>query len=215
MDNKYVTMERIYKLNVTVDLEELRDYYKNIVEQYQHKKFVHSEQKSYIKREAYTTDQIDEFGENVEHDLNRMPHGWSIQSYLPDENRICAPWNVLTKNPVPEWNTELYFGIAEKIAKKFPMGYRMGISLSYPGSYIPTHVDESWHVHIPIYSPKKAYFDFDDVGERHNLEAGFIYLVDTTQMHSVHNEDLEDRPHLLFSVKAEDVESVLAITGAI
>lgn len=208
-------MNRVTKLNVIVDLNQLRDYYKILVENYQHKKFVHSEQKNYIKREAYTTDQIDEFGENVEHDLNRMPHGWSIQSYLPDENRICAPWNVLTKNPVPEWNTELYFGIAEKIAEKFPMGYRMGISLSYPGSYIPTHVDESWHVHIPIYSPKKAYFDFDDVGERHNLEAGSIYLVDTTQMHSVHNEDIEDRPHLLFSVKAEDVESVLAITGAI
>lgn len=208
-------MKKIYKLNVTVNIEELRDYYKTIVEQYQHKKFVHSEQKSYIKKEAYTTDQIDEFGDNVEHDLNRMPHGWSIQSYLPDESRICAPWNVLTKNPVTEWNTELYFGIAEKIQQKFPMGYRMGISLSYPGSYIPKHMDESWHVHIPIYSPKKAYFDFDDVGERYHLEAGSVYLVNTTQNHSVRNDDVEDRSHLLFSVKIEDVESVLKITGAI
>lgn len=209
-------MDRVIELNVNINLDELREYYHTIVQDFQHRKFIFMEQKDYIRPEAYCDSQVETFGENKEDDLVKMPEGWAIQNYLKDPEQIPAPWNVLTNDFTDGTQaTPLLFGIAQRIVDKFPKCFRLGISLAWPGSYIPAHIDNAWHVHIPIYSPPNAFFDFDDVSERYNLQAGKVYLLDTTQNHSIHNLDVEDRPHMLFSVKPEDVESVLAITGDI
>lgn len=204
-------MDKQIKLNITADIEELREFYQIISTKYAHLRWVATEQKQHIKREAY-------FDPNI--DLTKMASGWGLQHFLHDRSLPCPPWNVIEKKPAPLVNTEMVFGIAERLLNKIPMAYRLGISETPGGNYIESHTDDAWHIHFPIYSPPKSYFTWDDadnnpISWEHYEADGTSWALDTTQMHSVKNQDTELRVHLFFSVKAEDIPALLSISGKI
>ena len=114
----------------------------------------------------------------------------------------------------------MVFGIAQRILDKIPMAYRLGISVTPGGNYIESHTDDAWHIHFPIYSPPKSYFtwDTDDnqpVSWEHYDADGGAWALDTTKMHSVKNQDTEERVHIFFSVREEDIPALLEIKGKI
>ena len=206
-------MDKQIKLNITADLQELRDYYETVKTQFPQYKWVATEQKDNIKREAY-------FDENI--DLSKMASGYAINSYLPEhDTRLAAPWNVITNDYTDGTRrTELCFGIAERILDKIPMAYRLGISVTPGGNYIESHTDDAWHIHFPIYSPPKSFFTWDDENNQplewsHYPADGSAWALNTLLMHSVKNQDTADRVHMFFSVKKENIPELLKLTGQI
>lgn len=205
-------MEKQIKLNLKIDIEELREFYDIIKTDFAHKKWVATEQADYIKREAYNNPNID---------LTKMASGWALQTYLKNEEQICAPWNVLTSDPTDGTKrTEMVFGIAERLLNKIPMAYRLGITITPGGHFIESHTDDAWHIHFPIYSPPKSFFTWDDennnaVEWEHYDADGTAWALNTTLMHSVKNQDTEDRVHMLFSIKEEDIPKLLNLEGTI
>lgn len=204
-------MDKEFKLNFHVDIEELKEFYEIISTKYAHLKWVATEQKQHIKREAY-------FDPNI--DLSKMASGWGLQHFLQDRSLPCPPWNVIEKKPAPLINSEMVFGIAQRILDKIPMAYRLGISVTPGGNYIESHKDDAWHIHFPIYSPPKSFFTWDDennnpVAWSHYEADGSAWALNTLLMHSVKNQDTEDRVHMFFSVKEEDIPELIKITGKI
>ena len=204
-------MDKEFKLNFYVDIEELKEFYEIIRTKYAHLKWVATEQKQHIKREAY-------FDPNI--DLTKMASGWGLQHFLHDRSLPCPPWNVIEKYPAPIINTEMVFGLAQRILDKIPMAYRLGISVTPGGNYIESHEDDAWHIHFPIYSPPKSFFTWDDkennpVEWSHYDADGSAWALNTLLMHSVKNQDTEDRVHMFFSVKEEDIPELIKITGKI
>lgn len=204
-------MDKQIKLDFYADIEELREFYGIISTKYAHLKWIATEQQQYIKPEAY-------FDPNI--DLTKMASGWGLQHFLHDRSVLCPPWNVIEKKPAPQVNSEMIFGIAQRILDKIPMAYRLGISVTPGGNYIESHTDDAWHVHFPIYSPPKSYFTWDDennqpVTWKHYDDDGSAWALNTQCMHSVKNQDTTDRVHIFFSVKVEDIPELLKIKGKI
>ena len=197
------------KLDITADINELREYYETLRTQYPQYKWVATEQKDNIKRSAYNNPDID---------LSKMASGYAITTYLPDnDNRLAAPWNVIaTEITDGKKRTELVFGIAERLLDKIPMAYRLGISVTPGGNFIESHVDDAWHIHFPIYSPEKSYFTWDDENNNpvewsHYNDDGSSYALNTLLMHSVKNQDTDDRVHMFFSVKEQDIPELIKL----
>lgn len=205
-------MNKQLKLNVTADIDELRYFYNTLSTQFANRKWIATEQKQHIKPEAYNDPNID---------LSKMASGWGLQHYLHDRSLPCPPWNVIEKNPAPAINTDMIFGIAQRLLDKIPMAYRLGVSETPGGHYIESHTDDAWHAHFPIYSPPKSFLTWDNSESRepeeweHYDADGSAWALNTTLMHSVKNLDTEKRVHMFFSVKAEDVPALLKITGTI
>jgi len=204
-------MDKQIKLDFYADIAELREFYRIISTEYAHLKWVATEQKQYIKPEAY-------FDPNI--DLTKMASGWGLQHFLHDRSLLCPPWNVIEKKPAPQVNSEKIFGIAQRILDKIPMAYRLGISVTPGGHYIESHTDDAWHVHFPIHSPPKSYFTWDDENNQpveweHYDDDGSAWALNTQCMHSVKNQDTADRVHIFFSVKVEDIPEMLKIKGKI
>lgn len=205
-------MDTQIKLDLTADILELREFYDIIKTEFADRKWVATEQKDYIKREAYNDPNID---------LTKMASGWALTTYLKNDNQICAPWNVLTNDFTDgKKRTDMVFGIAERLLEKIPMAYRLGISVTPGGHYIESHTDDAWHIHFPIWSPEKSYFTWDDdnrqpVSWEHYNDDGTSWALNTLKMHSVRNLDTKDRVHMFFSVKEEDIPELLKIKGQI
>lgn len=150
-----------------------------------------------------------------------MASGWALQNYLKNDTQICPPWNVVTSDFTDGTKrTDMVFGIAERLLDKIPMAFRLGISVTPGGHYIESHIDNAWHIHFPIWSPSKSFFTWDD--ENHNVlswehynDDGTSWALNTTLMHSVQNHDTNDRVHLFFSVKDQDMPELLKIKGQI
>ena len=205
-------MEKQIKLDITADINELREFYEIIRTEFADRKWVATEQQTFIKPEAYNNPNID---------LSKMASGWALQNYLKNDTQVCPPWNVVTRDFTDGTKrTDMVFGIAERLLDKISMAFRLGISVTPGGHYIESHTDDAWHIHFPIYSPSKSFFTWDDNSnqplewERY-ADDGSAWALNTTLMHSVKNLDTEDRVHMFFSVKEKDIPALLQIQGQI
>lgn len=194
-------MDKQYRLdNIKVDLSELRDYYNIIKTQFWEKRWC--ARKDYIRPESI----------NVP-DINYTAYGWGIQTFLDNDHDPCPPWNVVTKNPQTPRNTEMVFGIAQRILEKIPSSNRLGLSVTQGGHHIGSHVDGDWKFHIPIYSPPKSFWTWDNEQGEHlsweHLEEGVCYIMDARLKHSVINQDTTDRVHILCNITDEAAEYLL------
>jgi hypothetical protein len=204
-------MIRQLKLNITADIDELREFYNILSTQFLDRKWIATEQKAHIKREAYNDPNID---------LTKMASGWGLQHYLHNRSLPCPPWNVIEKQPAPLINTDMVFGIAQRILDKIPMAYRLGVSETPGGNYIESHTDDAWHVHFPIHSPSQSFFTWNDENDEpvewvHYKDDGSAWALNTTLKHSVKNLDTEKRVHMFFSVQGKDIPALLEISGKI
>jgi virulence-associated protein VapD len=203
----------VTKLNFTIKLDSLKEYYHTLVKNYDHLKW------SWNKHGLEITD---EWRERMMQDRGTLlPYGWAIQSNLVDINIPCPPYNISTHPRTTYRNTELAFGLVTKLQELIPYSYRWSLVVQPPGGKVARHVDQGdeYTVHIPIYEASNAIFKFwDDVENRKDFTMqadGSVYLVDTIIAHETENYDATDRIGLVFRFNRSDLSKLIKLTGEI
>jgi hypothetical protein len=196
----------VQPLNFTVSLTELKSYYEILKNNYDHLDW---------SWEKCGNDVVKQWQDAAYADTaNLLTHGWAIQSNLKDINKPCPPWNISTLETVEYRNTELVFGIIEKLQKIIPYAYRWSVSVQPPGGKVTTHTDheDEYTVWIPIYT-KGPSIVFD---KEYKLYAnGSAYLLDTTIPHSTSNDSDQERVTIIFRLNQKHVNDLLSITGVV
>jgi hypothetical protein len=179
--------------NVHVSQKHLLDYYNQIVNNFQ--------------RLKWTPNNID----TKDHLVDKI-YSWAIQSNLKNPNLPCPPYDIKHDEEVTglfDTITDLYFGMGKLIIDSFPSVRQTVISAHPPGTVIQQHIDndEFVKIHIPIIANDNSYFVFGN--KKYCLEVGKAYLINTTIEHGTENFGNNDRVHLIFKIKKEDVEQIL------
>jgi len=199
------------KLNFAVDIQELKDYYSILVTKYDHLDW---------SWERCGDTIVEQWKEAAYADpANLLTHGWAIQSNLKDLTVPCPPWDISTLETTEYRNTELVFGIIERLQTAIPYGYRWSISVQPPGGKVSLHNDQEDEctVWIPIYTNGVAItFATPDEDKEYYLESnGSAYLLDTTVPHYTHNRSDRDRVTIIFRLNNTYLNSLLSINGII
>lgn len=199
------------KLTVTVDIQELREYYNILKTKYDHLDWSWDRCGDTIIKQWRDAAQADP--------ANLLTHGWAIQSNLKDLTIPCPPWNISTLETTKYQNTELVFGIIEKLQIAIPYGYRWAVSVQPPGGKVSLHSDQEDEctVWIPIYT-EGASITF--VTPEKNIECclesnGCAYLLDTTVSHYTYNGSEQDRVTIIFRLNKKYVNTLLDTHGII
>ena len=204
----------ITKLNFTVNLESLQEYYRTLTTDYDHLCW---------KLERYGKDITQEWYDRIASNGPGclLPYGWAIQSNLVDLSLPCPPYNISTHERTRYRNTELAFGIVTKLQELIPYAYRWSLVVQPPTGKVSRHVDQGdeYTAHIPIYDAPGAIFKFwDDAGNRKDFGIpanGSVYLVDTIIEHETENYSDFDRVGLVFRFKRDDLPKLLQLTGEV
>lgn len=203
----------VTKLNFTIKLDSLRDYYHTLVNEYDHLKW------NWERNGAEITD---EWRDRMMQDKGTLlPYGWAIQSNLVDITIPCPPYNISTHPRTTYRNTKLAFGLVTKLQELIPYSYRWSLVIQPPTGKVARHVDQGdeFTAHIPIYDTPGAIFKFwDHEGNRKDvgmIADGTVYLVDTIIEHETENYSDTDRIGLVFRFKRDDLPKLLALTGEI
>jgi hypothetical protein len=185
----------VEKLNYTVDIAELRNYYSNVTEKFSHLKWSWDQSDTIVKQwvDAAYSDPA-----------NLLTYGYAIQSNLVDLSIPCPPWNISTLPTTDYRNTVLAYGIIEQLQNVFPFGYRWAISVQPPGGKVGLHSDQidELTVWIPIYtSGTSITFVKDDIEVPTELISdGSVYLLDTTIPHYTTNDSSIERVTIIFRI---------------
>jgi hypothetical protein len=196
-------------LNFSVDIKELREYYKILKEEHSDLNW------SWGK---CGQDIVDQWRDAAYQDsANLLTHGWAIQSNLKDITLPCPPWNISTHETVDYRNTKLAFGIIEKLQEAIPYGYRWAVSVQPPGGKVSLHSDQEneYTVWIPIYTEGVSItFVTPEKNTVYCLASnGSAYLLDTTIPHLTHNESKNDRVTIIFRLNQKHIEELLKVTN--
>jgi hypothetical protein len=206
-----MTENILTKLNFNVDIKELHEYYNILNTKFQHLDWSWDKcGNSVVKqwRDAAYADSA-----------NLLTHGWAIQSNLKDITLPCPPWNISTLETVEYRNTELAFGIIERLQAAIPYAYRWAVSVQMPGGKVSLHSDQEDEitVWIPIYTDGVAItFVSSEKDTGYCLESdGSSYLLDTTVPHYTYNSSKQDRVTIIFRLNKKYVNRLLATNGVI
>jgi hypothetical protein len=142
-----------------------------------------------------------------------------------DASWLMLTWGNDTKGPVPwmraiaedKFNPtmphdslgarECFTGYALEVVQNLPARARdIQVSIHTPGTNLPPHQDspEKLRFHIPIETNEQATFTID--GKKVHIPAdGWIYLVNTTYLHSTTNNGCNTRSHIYGGVMTEDI----------
>jgi hypothetical protein len=204
-------MDLFTKLNVTVDINELREYYDTLNTKFQHLDWSWDRGGDTIVKQWRDAAYADP--------SNLLTHGWAIQSNLKDLSLPCPPWNISTLETVEYRNTELAFGIIERLQAVIPYAYRWAVSVQPPGGKVSLHSDQEDEctVWIPIYTDGVAItFISEEKNTGYCLDSdGSAYLLDTTVPHFTYNDSQQDRVAIIFRMSRTHVNELLALTGTI
>lgn len=203
--------KNLTNLNFTVNIKELREYYKMLKEQYSALNW---------SWEKCGGDVIDQWRDIAFQDpANLLTHGWAIQSNLKDITLPCPPWNISKQETVEYRNTKLVFGIIERLQEKIPYGYRWAVSVQPPGGKVSLHSDQEDEctVWIPIYSEGVTItFVTLERSTGYCLDSnGGAYLLDTTIPHCTYNTSKQDRVTIIFRLNIKNLPKLLAVQGLI
>ncbi len=196
------------KLNFTVPILELRNYYNILDNQYQHLNWNWRKCENQI---------VDQWKEEISKDpANLLTNGWAIQSNLIDLSIPCPPWNISTYETTEYRDTELSFGIIKKLQKNIPFGYRWSISVQPPGGKVSLHSDQDdeYTVWIPIFTNQSDSITFvkneSEIG--YVLESdGSAYLLNTTFPHYTYNQGTDTRVTIIFRLNQKYENQLLEI----
>lgn len=199
------------KLNFSVDINELQEYYNTLNTKFQHLDWSWEKCGDTIVKQWRDAAYADP--------ANLLTHGWAIQSNLKDISIPCPPWNISTLETVEYRNTELAFGIIERLQTAIPYGYRWAVSVQPPGGKVSLHSDQEDEctVWIPIYTEGVAItFVTSEKNTGYCLDSnGSAYLLDTTVPHFTYNDADQDRVAIIFRLKQTNINELLALTGTI
>lgn len=195
----------VRELNFTLDPNELQEYYNNLKSNYDHLHWT-------WERNSIHIDDI-AAAECVEK-KNTIMHGWPLQSNMADKN---IPASMLkTKHPTVNWyNTELMFGVMERLQKRIPYAYRWTLFVLPPGGEVVNHTDpDQYVIIIPIQWDNDATFVLN--GTAYSFPAdGRAYVLDVEYPHETANRSLNDRVNLIARIPRDKIEDLLNVNGKI
>jgi hypothetical protein len=198
-------------LNFSVDINELRDYHKTLIDHYSHLNWSWDRCGDTIVKQWHDAAYADP--------ANLLTHGWAIQSNLRDLSLPCPPWNISTLETVEYRNTELAFGIIQRLQAAIPYAYRWAVSVQPPKGRVSLHSDQEDEctVWIPIHTDGVAItFVTDTKNTGYCLDSdGSAYLLDTTVPHFTYNDAVQDRVAIIFRMKQTHINDLLALSGII
>lgn len=196
----------IEKLNFSVSINELREYYNSLTKEYEYLKW------SWEKCGGDVTKQWRDAA--YADPANLLTHGWAIQSNLKDINKPCPPWNISTLETVEYRNTVLAFGIIKRLQRTIPYAYRWSISEQHPGGKVSKHSDhpDDLTVWIPIHTSGVC-ITFDQ--DYSLADDGSAYLLDTTVPHYTMNNSNAIRSTVIFRINKKYKETILELKGVI
>jgi hypothetical protein len=199
------------KLNFSVDITELHEYYNTLNTKFQHLDWSWDRGGDTIVKQWQDATYADP--------ANLLTHGWAIQSNLKDITLPCPPWNISTLETVEYRNTELAFGIIERLQAAIPYAYRWAVSVQPPGGKVSLHSDQEDEctIWMPVYTDGVAItFVTEEKNTGYCLDSdGSAYLLDTTVPHFTYNDAQQDRVAIIFRMKQIHVNELLALTGTI
>lgn len=204
----------VTKLNFTVGLDALRNYYDILKNSYEHLCWRWTKNGHEITEEWH--DRIISNGIGCTY-----PYGWAIQSNLVDLSIPCPPYNISIYERTEYRNTELAFGLVTKLQSLMPYTYRWSLVVQPPGGKVSRHVDQGdeYTGHIPIFDAPGATFKFyDENDNQRNFEIsanGSVYLIDTIIQHETENFGDTDRVGLIFRFKRDRLLELLELTEEI
>lgn len=194
----------IHKLKTRVNIDDLRNYYHTVVNDYRHLCWIKENELSTTNSKWHSNEMVDGL------------LGWGIDTNLDDINSPSPPYNISTKSKSNTYrNTTLAFGVINELQSIFPFGYRWAISVLEPGGYVSKHVDnaDNLTVWIPIYAPSNSgliMYDGDIEIDNHLADDGSLYLVDTKIAHRTYNNDSSNRVLLSFRFLVEHLDEVMS-----
>lgn len=196
----------IQKLNFTVPINDLKLYYDRLKNDYDYLDWSWEKcGKDIVKqwRDAAYSDSA-----------NLLTHGWAIQSNLKDISKPCPPWNISTLETVEYRNTELAFGVIERLQAAISYAYRWSVSVQPPGGKVTRHSDneDEYTVWIPIYTNGPAIV-FDK--EYKLIADGSAYLLDTTVPHYTENIGKAERVTVIFRLNQKYKDQLLSLEGTL
>ncbi len=201
----------IKKLNFTVDLKELQEYYEMLQRDYEHLRW------DFQKCQHEITD---EWRDRIQaHYGAERGWGWAIQSNLVDENLPCPPYNISTHPRCEYRNTAMAQGLILRMQQAMPYTYRWSLFVQLPGGTVPRHVDQydEYTVHIPLQWDSEAVFECGE--DENNLETitmpadGSAYIVDTLIPHATFNRSQRNRIGLVFRFHRDHFPELEKLTG--
>jgi len=187
--NKYVQV-----IKFKFSLDELRSYYYDLENNF-----------NYLK---WTLDYAKDVNNIEKHKVEGF-YGWGIQSNLENLSEPCPPYDIHKNGLTIYRNTELVFGIIEKILIRFPYARQLGIAVHPKEVRIAEHIDNEEYVkiHFPIFKTDSSYFVFGE--HKFILEPGNGYLIDTRYPHSTQQEGSGNRVHLLLKLPVDKIKDAL------
>jgi hypothetical protein len=196
-------------LNFSVDIKELREYYKILKEEHSDLNW------SWGK---CGQDIVDQWRDAAYQDsANLLTHGWAIQSNLKDISLPCPPWNISTHETVNYRNTKLAYGIIKRLQQAIPYGYRWAVSVQPPGGKVSLHSDQKdeYTVWIPIYTDDVSItFVTPEKSIEYCLKSnGNTYLLNTTIPHFTYNKSKNDRVTIIFRLNQKYIQELLTVTN--
>jgi len=203
----------VKKLNFTVDLNELNNYYEDLKNNFEYLRW------DFAKCQHEITD---EWRERIQsHYGADRGWGWAIQSNLVDENLPCPPYNISTHPQCQYRNTKMAKGIILRLQTIMPYTYRWSLFVQCPGGTVPRHVDQYDECtgHIPLQWDTDAVFECGE--DENNIEKitmpadGSVYLVNTLIPHATFNRSNRERIGLVFRFHRSQLENILKITGQV
>lgn len=200
--------DKVEKLNFTVDLTVLQEFYKSIKDNKLKWTFSkYTDQLHPITVQKYTG-----------YDYENCPYGWALTS-PHDVDAPTSPWAITNYPPgTSQRPTQLMTGIVKSIFDRMPLAaFEYSITVHPPGAEIVKHSDgdRTLRIHIPI--SNTTHFIIDDAGEtEYKLEAtGNAYLIDTRFQHRTVNPTDADRVSLIIGVPPEAEDDIKSIVGTI
>lgn len=187
-----------------INQEKINDWYDNVVNDYSDWIWTYSEHKN-----MWEYDPNDKLGKFMADDASWLMLTWG------DDTKGPVPWmRAIAKDglkPTMPHDSlgarECFNGYALDFISQMPARARdIQVSIHTPGTSLPPHQDspEKLRFHIPIKTNEAATFTIDG-NEVHIPADGWVYLVNTTYLHSTNNLGDQSRVHIYGGVLTEDV----------
>jgi hypothetical protein len=195
----------VVPLNFTINIEDLQEFYQTVKTQYSHLQWTW--EKNYIHLDNVAAAECAEPSQTI-------MNGWMMQSNMADTT--LPPSMLKTKHPTVDWyDTELMFGVAQRLREKIPFAYRWTLFVLPPGGQVVSHVDpDQYVIIIPIQWEPEALFNLDGVPYTFVAD-GSAYVLNVELPHDTINNSAVDRVNIIARVPRECLEELLAITGKI
>jgi hypothetical protein len=197
-----------------IDLDKLRQWYKELEENYSSWKFIYGENLHIW--ESIPDDPEGLTGHVIPHSTGYYTLCWNNDDEGPKtfEQGCAKPEYRDTDND--ELNPRKCFnGYALEIVKGFPFRSKKWLVTDQPtGFKLITHQDQNdkIRIHIPIYVDNSSNWIID--GEEMFMEPGYAYIVNTTLPHSIENRGPNNRVHLYGKVWTNEIIEYLKENNA-